>query len=91
MVNQHSLLSNARACSPNEGRHLTALREDSGHGRMETRTVVGVTGGCDQGLGHDFPRLKVFGQIETAREIDGTVTSETRFFASPGCRRRKSS
>ncbi len=30
---------------------------------------------------HEFPGLKGFGRIEAIREMDGKVTSETRFFA----------
>jgi predicted transposase YbfD/YdcC len=30
---------------------------------------------------HEFPGLKAFGRIEATREIEGRVTSQTRFFA----------
>jgi predicted transposase YbfD/YdcC len=80
-ANQESLLSDARACfgRPHAG-HPVARSEDTGHGRKEVRTATVVSA---KGLAehHDFPGLKGFGRIEASREIGGTVTSETRFFA----------
>jgi predicted transposase YbfD/YdcC len=80
-ANQDSLLSDARACFGKlTGDHPVARREETGHGRKETRTAVVVSA---KGLAehHDFPGLKGFGRIEATRETDGAVTSETRFFA----------
>jgi len=80
-ANQDSLLSDARACFGTLcADHSVASHEETGHGRKETRAAVVVSA---KGLAehHDFPGLKAFGRIEATREIDGKVTSETRFFA----------
>ena len=80
-ANQDSLLSDARACFGKAKKdHLVARVEETGHGRKETRTgmVVSAKGLAEH---HEFPGLKAFGQIEASREVDGSVTSETRFFA----------
>lgn len=80
-ANQDSLLSDARACFGKvNGDHPVARLEETGHGRKETRAAVVVSA---KGLAehHDFPGLKGFGRIEATREFNGTVTSETRFFA----------
>ena len=79
--NQESLLSDARACFGKvKDTHPVARVEETGHGRRETRTarVVSAKGLAEH---HDFPGLQAFGRIEATREIDGTTTSETRFFA----------
>lgn len=79
--NQDSLLSDARACFGKvKDTHPVARAEATGHGRAETRiaTVVSAKGLAEH---HDFPGLKGFGRIEATREIDGSTTSETRFFA----------
>ncbi len=57
-----------------------ARSEEAGHGRKEARTATVVSA---KGLAehHDFPGLKGFGRIEASRGTEGTVTSETRFFA----------
>ena len=80
-ANQDSLLSDARACfGMLKDGHPSAVAEDAGHGRTEIRKAVVVSA---KGLAehHDFPGLKAFGRIEAIRELDGTTTSETRFFA----------
>ena len=80
-ANPDSLLSDARACfgklAPNPP---AARQEDVGHGRRETRTatVVSAKGLAER---HDFPDLKAFGRIETTRESEGKLPSETRGFA----------
>ena len=80
-ANQDSLLSDARACfgALKDG-HPSAVAEDAGHGRTEFRKAVVVSA---KGLAehHDFPGLKAFGRIGAIREVDGTTSSETRFFA----------
>jgi predicted transposase YbfD/YdcC len=80
-ANQESLLSDARACFGQVKKdHPVACVEEVGHGRKETRTgmVVSAKGLAEH---HEFPGLKAFGRIEATREIEGKVTSETRFFA----------
>ena len=80
-ANQDSLLSDARSCfgkvAPD---HSVARQEEAGHGRKETRTstVVSAKGLAER---HDFPGLKAFGRIESRRETDGKVQTETRQFA----------
>lgn len=80
-TNQDSLLSDGRACFGKVNKvHPVAHVEDTGHGRTERRTAVVVPA---KGLAenHDFPGLKAFGRIEATREINGSITSETRYFA----------
>ena len=80
-ANQDSLLSDARACfGKAKKEHPVAHVEETGHGRKETRTgmVVSAKGLAER---HEFHGLKAFGRVEATREIDGRVTSETRFFA----------
>ncbi len=80
-ANQDSLLSDARACFGKVNKDQPVDRvEETGHGRKETRTAVVVSA---KGLAehHEFPGLKAFGRIEATREIEGSVTSETRSFA----------
>jgi predicted transposase YbfD/YdcC len=80
-ANQDSLLSDARACFGEVNKdHPVARVEETGHGRKETRNgmVVSAKGLAEH---HEFPGLKAFGRIEATREIAGSVTSETRFFA----------
>ena len=80
-ANQGSLLSDARACFGTlRAGHPVARSEETGHGRKEVRTATVVPA---KGLAehHEFPELKGFGRIEASRETNGTVTSETRFFA----------
>ena len=80
-ANQDSLLSDARACFATlKDGHPTAVAQDAGHGRAETRRAVVVSA---KGLAehHDFPGLKAFGRIEATRETAGATTSETRYFA----------
>ena len=57
-----------------------ARQEETGHGRKESRTgtVVSAKGLAEH---HDFPGLKGFGRIESRRETDGKVQTETRYFA----------
>jgi predicted transposase YbfD/YdcC len=79
--NQDSPLSDARACFGKvKDTRPVARVEETGNGRRETRTA---TLHSAKGLAehHDFTGLKAFGRIEAAREIDGTTTPETRFFA----------
>jgi len=79
--NQESLLSDARGCFTGlAATHPTASTEDAGHGRQETRKAV-VVSANSLGEYHEFPGLKGFGRIDTTREAQGKVTSETRFFA----------
>ena len=74
-------MSDARGCF-GKGRNSdpVAVTEDTGHGRKETRKAVVVSA---RALGeyHEFPCLKGFGRIEATREVDGKVSSETRYFA----------
>jgi hypothetical protein len=57
-----------------------ARQEAAGHGRRETRTgtVVSAKGLAEH---HDFPGLQAFGGVESRRETDGKVQTETRHFA----------
>jgi hypothetical protein len=59
---------------------VVARQQETGHGRNETRTGVVVSA---KGLAqhHEFPGLKAFGRVESRREIDGKVQSQTRYFA----------
>ena len=80
-ANQDSLLSDARACFATlKDGHPSAVTEEAGHGRAETRRAVVVSA---KGLAehHDFPGLKAFGRIEATRETVGATTCETRYFA----------
>jgi predicted transposase YbfD/YdcC len=80
-ANQDSLLSDARACfAALKDDHPTAVTEEAGHGRTETRKAVVVSA---KGLAkhHDFPGLTAFGRVEATRETAGAATSETRYFA----------
>lgn len=80
-ANQDSLLSDARACfAKAPPGHPTARREETGHGRRETREarVVSTRGLAEH---HDFPGLKAFGRVVATREMDGGVCAQTRFFA----------
>jgi len=80
-ANQDSLLSDARSCFGKVAPDHPATRQDeAGHGRKETRigTVVSAKGLAEH---HDFPGLKAFGRIESRRETDGTMQTETRHFA----------
>ena len=80
-ANQDSLLSDARACfSKVKKDHPIARVEETGHGRKETRTGM-VVSAKELAEHHEFPGLKAFGRIEATRENDGSVTSQTRFFA----------
>ena len=80
-ANQDSLLSDARSCfgkvAPD---HPAARQKEAGHDRKETRTgtVVSAKGLAEH---HDFPGLQAFGRIESRRETDGKVQTETRHFA----------
>src|SRR5215470_4673770 len=83
--NQDSLLSDARAClaeaeKPTGKKKLpVAKTEDSGHGRIETRTAVVVEA---KGLAehHEFIGLTAFGRIEATRVIDGKIETDVRIF-----------
>ncbi len=57
-----------------------ARTEETGHGRKETRTgtVVSAKGLAEH---HDFPGLRAFGRIESRRETDGKLVTDTRHFA----------
>ncbi|TQM94094.1 ISAs1 family transposase [Roseinatronobacter monicus] len=79
--NQESLLSDARGCfsEPPEG-YPEAITDEMNHGRREIRKAV-VVSAKSLAEHHEFPGLKGFGRIEATREVDGKVTSETRFFA----------
>ncbi|TCM78990.1 IS4 family transposase [Rhodovulum steppense] len=80
-ANQDSLLSDARACfGPQPDAHPSAVAEDVGHGRTETRKSVVVS---SKGLAehHEFPGLKAFGRVEATRKTTDGTTSETRYFA----------
>ena len=60
--------------------HHLARLEEVGHGRKETRTATVVSA---KGLAehHEFPGLKAFGRIDSRRETDAKVQTETRYFA----------
>jgi predicted transposase YbfD/YdcC len=80
-ANQDSLLSDARSCFGEvPADHPVASQQETGHGRKETRTgaVVSAKGLAEY---HEFPGLKGFGRIESRRETDGRVQTETRYFA----------
>ncbi len=80
-ANQDSLLSDARSCFGKvRADPRVARQEETGHGRKETRTgtVVSVKGLAEH---HEFPGLKAFGRIDSCRETDGKVQTETRYFA----------
>ena len=80
-ANQDSLLSDARASFGAEpDAHPSALSEDIGHGRTETRkaTVVSSKALAEH---HEFPGLKAFGRVEDTRKTAEGTTSETRYFA----------
>lgn len=79
--NQESLLSDARGCfSTRRDEHPEAVTDEMNHGRREIRKAV-VVSAKSLAEYHEFPGLKGFGRIEATREVDGKVTSETRFFA----------
>lgn len=79
-ANQDSLLSDGWSCF---GKVLldypVAHHEEAGHGRKETctGTVVSAKGLAER---HECPGLQVFGHIESRRETDGKVQTETRHF-----------
>ena len=80
-ANQDSLLSDARSCFSEISQGQPVVRQqETGHGRKETRTGVVVSA---KGLAqyHEFPGLKAFGRIESRRETDGKMQSQTRYFA----------
>ena len=79
--NQESLLSDARGCFSGkiDPRHQ-ATTEERSHGRKETRRAT-VVSAKSLGEYHEFPELKAFGRIEATREVDGKVSSDTRYFA----------
>lgn len=80
-ANQDSLLSDARSCFGKVGAdHPVARLEEVGHGRKVTRTATVVSA---KGLAehHEFPGLKAFGRIDSRRETDAKVQTETRYFA----------
>jgi predicted transposase YbfD/YdcC len=80
-ANQESLLSEARGRFGGRGEgRFEAVTEETGHGRKEVRKAVVVSAKALAEY-HEFPGLKGFGRIESIRETDGKVTSETRFFA----------
>jgi predicted transposase YbfD/YdcC len=83
--NQDSLLSDARAClleADQKGKNKlpVAKTEESGHGRIETRTAIVVDA---EGLAehHEFRGLTAFGRIEATRVIDGKTETDVRIFA----------
>lgn len=79
--NQESLLSDARGCfSKRPEGNPEAVTDEMNHGRREIRKAV-VVSAKSLAEHHEFPGLKGFGRIEAIREVDGKVTSETRFFA----------
>ena len=79
--NQESLLSDARGCfSTRHDDHPEAVTDEMNHGRREIRKAV-VVSAKSLAEHHEFPGLEGFGRIEATREVDGKVTSETRFFA----------
>ena len=79
-ANQDSLLSDARSCFgkvlPD---HPVAHHDEAWHGRKETRTgtVVSAKGLVQQ---NEFPDLQAFGRIESHRETDAKVQTETPIF-----------
>ena len=83
--NQESLLSDARACLAKaekltgEKKLPVAKTEESGHGRIETRTAIVVEA---KGLAehHEFLGLTAFGRIEATRLIDGKIETDVRIF-----------
>ncbi|MEA5163509.1 ISAs1 family transposase [Cereibacter johrii] len=79
--NQESLLSDARGCfSKRPEGHPEAVMDEMNHDRRDVRKTV-VVSAKPLAEHHEFPGLKGFGRIEAAREVDGKVTSERRFFA----------
>lgn len=80
-ANQESLLSDARAeLGKIKPGHPTAMTEAKAHGRIETRVAV-VVPAKKLAAYHEFAGLKAIGRIEAAREIDGKVEIDTRYFA----------
>lgn len=74
-------MSDARGCfSKRNDDHPEAVTGEMNHGRREVRKAV-VVSAKSLAEHHEFPGLKGFGCIEATREVDGKVTSETRFFA----------
>lgn len=79
--NQESLLSDARGCFSGEiDPRQQAMTEEKNHGRKEVRNAT-IVSAKSLGEYHEFPGLKAFGRIDASREVDGKVTSETRYFA----------
>lgn len=58
-------------------RHETV---DGEHGRIETRTYTAIHDVEWLQKRHDWPGLKGVVMVESQREIDGKITSETRFY-----------
>ena len=58
-------------------RHETV---DGEHGRIETRTYTAIHDVEWLQKRHDWPGLKGLVMVESQREIDGKITSETRFY-----------
>jgi len=56
------------------------MTEEKNHGRKEVRNAT-IVSAKSLGEYHEFPGLKAFGRIDASREVDGKVTSETRYFA----------
>jgi predicted transposase YbfD/YdcC len=75
-----SCLSDARASfGAQPDAHPSALSQDTGHGRTETRkaTVVSSKALAEH---REFPDLKAFGRVEATRKTAEGTTSETRYF-----------
>jgi len=53
---------------------------DGEHGRIETRTYTAIRDVEWLQKRHDWPGLKGVVMVESQREIDGKITSETRFY-----------
>jgi predicted transposase YbfD/YdcC len=79
--NQDSLQSDAGACFLTMKKTCpAAATTERSRGRIETRRAVVVAAG-DLGDYHQFPGLKAFGRIESARRAAGKTQSEVRLFA----------
>jgi predicted transposase YbfD/YdcC len=64
--------------------HTETLSVEKGHGRIETRKVYSI-GGLDKIEGLEvgkWPGLQSLTMIESAREINGSLTSERRYYIS---------
>ena len=58
---------------------------DADHGRIETRTTTVIHDVAWLRLRHQWPGLNGIVIVESAREVDGKIASETRFYITSLC------